>query len=299
MIQSNIGELAALGTAFCWSLSATAFELSGKKVGSLSVNYIRLITGFIFISIFNVFTRGYFLPIDATSKNWLFLSISGLIGFFIGDLFLFQSYLEVGARVSMLIMATSPPITALLGFIIFGEKLRLVSIFGMAITLLGIAIVILSKNPDEKKIKLTHSVKGLTYAFLGSLGQSVGLIFSKIGMGGYNPFAATQIRIIAGFISFTLLIIYLKKWDELKLALKDKKAMVGITIGSIFGPFVGVSLSLLSLQYTSAGISSTITSIVPVTIIPLSILVFKEKIKFKEILGAITTVAGVAVLFLF
>ncbi|OZV10877.1 EamA family transporter [Tissierella sp. P1] len=299
MLKSNVGELAALATAFCWSLSATAFELSGKKVGSLSVNYIRLVTGFIFISVFTFFTRGYFLPIDATSKNWIFLSISGLIGFFIGDLFLFQSYLEVGSRVSMLIMATSPPIAALLGFIIFGEKLRVISILGMAITLLGIAIVILSKNPDEKKIKITHSVKGLTYAFLGSLGQSVGLIFSKIGMGEYNPFAATQIRIIAGFISFTILFIYLKKWDDLRLALKDKKAMLGITIGSIFGPFVGVSLSLLSLQYTSAGISSTITSIVPVTIIPLSMLVFKEKIKLKEILGAITTVAGVAVLFLF
>ncbi|WP_406241762.1 DMT family transporter [Tissierella carlieri] len=299
MLKSNVGELAALATAFCWSLSATAFELSGRKVGSLSVNYIRLVTGFIFISVFTFFTRGYFLPIDATSKNWIFLSISGLIGFFIGDLFLFQSYLEVGSRVSMLIMATSPPIAALLGFIIFGEKLRVISILGMAITLLGIAIVILSKNPDEKKIKITHSVKGLTYAFLGSLGQSVGLIFSKIGMGEYNPFAATQIRIIAGFISFTILFIYLKKWDDLRLALKDKKAMLGITIGSIFGPFVGVSLSLLSLQYTSAGISSTITSIVPVTIIPLSMLVFKEKIKLKEILGAITTVAGVAVLFLF
>lgn len=131
MFQSNIGELAALGTAFCWSLSATSFELSGRKVGSLLVNYIRLITGFIFISLFTLFTRGHFFPLDATSRNWIFLSISGLIGFFIGDLFLFQSYLEVGSRVSMLIMATSPPITALLGFLIFGEKLNVLSILGM------------------------------------------------------------------------------------------------------------------------------------------------------------------------
>ncbi len=298
MFQSNIGELAALGTAFCWSLSATSFELSGRKVGSLSVNYIRLITGFIFISLFTLFTRGHFFPLDATSRNWIFLSISGLIGFFIGDLFLFQSYLEVGSRVSMLIMATSPPITALLGFLIFGEKLNVLSILGMILTLSGIAIVILSKKPEEKKIKVTYSIKGLTYAFLGSLGQAIGLIFSKLGMGGYNPFAATQIRIIAGFISFTILFIYLKKWDALKAALKDKKAMLGISIGSIFGPFLGVGLSLFSLQHTSAGISSTITSIVPVTIIPLSILIFKEKIKFKEIVGAIVTVAGVGILFL-
>ncbi|NLV89099.1 MAG: DMT family transporter [Tissierellia bacterium] len=299
MLQSNLGELTALGTAICWSLSATFFELSGKKVGSLAVNYIRLITGFIFISIFTYITRGYLLPVDANTNNWIFLSISGLIGFFIGYLFLFQSYLEVGSRVSMLIMATSPPITALLSFFIFGEKLSLINLLGMALTLGGIALVILSRGDEEQKVKVTYSIKGLTYAFLGSLGQAVGLIFSKLGMESYNAFAATQIRIIAGFIGFTLLILYSKKFEDIKNGFKDKKALLGITIGSIFGPFVGVGLSLLSLQYTSAGISSTITSITPVTIIPLSVLVFKEKIKIKEILGALVTVIGVGILFLF
>lgn len=299
MLKSNIGELTALGTAICWSLSATFFELSGKKVGSLAVNYIRLITGFIFISIFTFLTRGYLLPVDANIKNWIFLSISGLIGFFIGDLFLFQSYLEIGSRVSMLIMATSPPITALLGFIIFGERLSLISLLGIVLTLSGIAVVILSRGDEEKKVKVTYSIKGLSYAFLGSLGQAVGLIFSKLGMGSYNAFAATQIRIIAGFIGFSILILYTNRFEDIIKALKDKRALLDITIGSIFGPFVGVGLSLLSLQYTSAGISSTITSITPVTIIPLSIIVFKEKIKIKEIMGALITVIGVGILFLF
>lgn len=299
MLKSNIGELTALGTAICWSLSATFFELSGRKVGSLAVNYIRLITGFIFISIFTFLTRGYLLPVDANIKNWIFLSISGLIGFFIGDLFLFQSYLEIGSRVSMLIMATSPPITALLGFIIFGERLSLISLLGMVLTLSGIAVVILSRGDEEKKVKVTYSIKGLSYAFLGSLGQAVGLIFSKLGMGSYNAFAATQIRIIAGFIGFSIFILYTNRFEDIIKALKDKRALLDITIGSIFGPFVGVGLSLLSLQYTSAGISSTITSITPVTIIPLSIIVFKEKIKIKEIMGALITVIGVGILFLF
>lgn len=168
----------------------------------------------------------------------------------------------------------------------------------MAITIIGIAIVILSKDRDEKKVRVNYSFKGLLYAFLGALGQSLGLILSKVGMGDYNPLAATQIRIIAGFISFTVLFIVLNKFGELKLAIKDKKAMKTIAIGSFFGPFVGVTLSLLSLQYTSAGISSTITAITPVTIIPFSIIIFKEKIMTKEILGAIVSVIGVGILFL-
>lgn len=206
MITENIGEIAALGTAFCWTFSAIFFEHSGKRVGSLSVNYIRLIAAFIFISIFTFFTRGLFLPTDASSNNWIFLSISGFIGFFIGDLFLFQSYLEVGSRISMLIMAGSPPITAILGYLVFGEQLSLLSLIGMVITLIGIGVVILGRDSNEEKFRINYSKKGIIYALLGSLGQAVGLIFSKVGMEGYNIFASTQIRIITGLISFSIFI---------------------------------------------------------------------------------------------
>lgn len=298
MLKSHLGEIAALATAFCWTFTGISFEYAGKKVGSLAVNFIRLILGFIFISIFTYFARGLLLPTDSTAFNWTWLGLSGIIGFFIGDLFLFQSYLEVGTRVAMLIMATSPPITALLGFIFMGERVTPIGLLGMAITTLGIAVVILSKETGEKKIKITHSIKGLTYAFLGALGQSVGLIFSKIGMGSYNPFAATQIRIITGFIGFFLLFLYKGNWKDIGVALKDKKAMTGITIGSLFGPFLGVSFALISLQNTTAGISATITSIMPIIIIPFSIFIFKEKVKPKEILGTIISVVGVALLFI-
>lgn len=298
MALRNLGELAALTTALCWNISGISFERAGKKVGSLPVNYIRLILGFLFVSLYSLVKRGLFLPMDATIHNWIWLSISGLIGFTLGDLFLFQAYVEVGTRISMLIMASSPPLTALLGFIFLKETLDLKSLIGMLITISGIAIVILGREEGEKKLKFNHSKKGLIYAFLGSFGQALGLIVSKIGMKDYNALASTQIRIIAGFIGFTILLVILKKFKDVKIAIEDKKAMKDITIGALFGPFIGVTLSLISLQYTTAGISSTITSITPVTIIPFSVLLLKEKIKGKEILGAILSVIGVAILFL-
>lgn len=298
MILRNIGELAALATTLCWNISGISFESAGKRVGSLSVNYIRLILGFLFVSLYSFINRGLFLPIDATIHNWIWLSLSGLIGFTLGDLFLFQAYVEVGTRISMLVMASSPPLTALLGFIFLREKLDIISLLGMLITISGIAIVILGKEEGEKRIKLNHSKKGLICAFLGSFGQALGLIVSKIGMKGYNALASTQIRIIAGFIGFTVLILILNKFENIKVAVKNKKAMMETTVGALFGPFIGVTLSLVSLQYTTAGISSTITSITPVTIIPFSIFLLKEKIKPKEIFGAILSVIGVAILFL-
>lgn len=299
MIKANLGEIAALGTALCWTVSGIAFESAGKRVGSLSVNYIRLVFGFIFISTYAFFTREMALPLDASTSNWIWLGISGFIGFFLGDLFLFQAYVEIGTRISLLIMALSPPISAFFGFIFLGEKLQLIDLLGMSITVFGIAMVILSKGEDEDRVKVAYSPQGLLYAFLGALGQALGLIFSKKGMGGsYHPIAATQIRIIAAFISFTVLFLIANKFKELKSSFKDKKAIIGITIGSIFGPFIGVTLSLVSLQHTYAGVSTAISSITPITIIPFSILILKEKIKLKEILGAIVTIVGVIILFI-
>lgn len=299
MIQNNIGEFAALATAFSWTFVGIFFGSASKRIGSLSVNFIKLVFAFILLSIAAYLTRGVMFPTDATLHNWVFLMISGVIGFFLGDYFMLKAYIEVGVRVSMLLMATSPPMTALIGFILLGEVLSISAIIGMSITISGIIIVILSKDINDKRFKVRYSLRGLTYAFIGAFGQSMGLIFSKIGLGDYNTFAATQIRVIAGFACFVIFVTVRNNWGELRIAIKDKVAILHTLLGSVFGPFIGVSLSLIALRYTSAGIASTLTSITPVTIIPFSIFLFKEEVKPKEIIGAIVSVVGVAYLMLF
>jgi drug/metabolite transporter (DMT)-like permease len=298
LFHSNIGELAALASALCCTVSPIAFETAGKKVGSLSVNYLKLIFAFIFTGLYTLVNRGMFLPLDASLTNWTWLFVSGIIGFVIGDLFLFQAYIEIGSRLSTLIMATVPPISAIAGYFILGERLSSRDLIGMLITLAGIALVILVKGSDEKKIKLSHPLKGLIYALIGAFGQAFGLICSKFGMGNYDPFAATQIRVISAFVGFTIVITIANGWKNLFSTFKDTSAMKSITIGSIFGPFLGVALSLLSVQYTATGIASTISSISRILIIPASMVIFKEKVSAKEVIGALITIVGVGILFL-
>lgn len=298
MITAHFGEFAALITAIFWTITAIAFESAGKKIGSLSVNIIRLVFAFVLIGIYTSITRGMFLPLDASRSTWLWLLLSGVIGFVLGDLFLFQSYLEIGSRVAQLIMSLSPPITALIGYFVLGEKLTKANIIGMSITVLGIAMVVLKKESGDNKIKFSHSIKGISFAFLGALGQAGGLIISKVGMKEYNAFAATQIRVIAGIFGFITLFFIMKKWGDLSKALKNTSALKRVSLGSFFGPFLGVSFSLIAVQNTTAGVSSTITSIVPVLIIIPSILIFKEKISPREILGSVIAIMGVGILFI-
>jgi drug/metabolite transporter (DMT)-like permease len=298
MFSFHIGEFAALFTAFCWTATALAFESASNRVGSIAVNLIRLLLAFIFLSLFSLFTRGMILPFDASSSAWIWLSISGLVGFVLGDFFLFESYTIIGSRISMLIMTLVPPITALISWFMLGETMTLFNLIGMALTISGIVLVIFKREIGEMKFSINHSLKGILFAFIGAVGQAVGLVFSKVGMGSYNAFAATQIRIITGVIGFAIVISIWKKWRNVGEAVKNAPAMKRIFTGSVFGPFLGVSFSLYAVQHTSAGIASTIMAIVPILIIPPSLIFMKQKVTVKEIIGAIISVGGVALFFI-
>jgi len=294
-----LGEAAAFATAICWTLTGISFEQAGKRVGSFAVNLLRLIIALFMMTLFNFITRGTLIPMDATPTTWLWLSISGLIGFVLGDLFLFQSYLLIGVRVAMVIMASSPIFAALLGFFIFGEKLTLLSFAGMLITIFGIALVVFLRGKGREETTKLKSLplRGLFYALIGSFGQATGLILSKLGMGAdYSPLAATQIRLMAGLAGFLVLYAIGNRWSEAKVALKNPGAMGFITMGAFFGPFMGVSFSLIAVQMTKAAVASTIMALVPIMVIPFSIFLYKERVSFREVFGAVLTVTGVAVM---
>lgn len=298
MFASHYGELAALLTALFWTVTALAFEGATKRVGPLSVNIIRLLIGFLFLSSLTWFQRGMILPVDASAHAWLWLMLSGLVGLMMGDLFLFASYPIIGSRIAMLMMTMAPPLAAILGWLLLNESMSLLSVGGMFLVLFGIALVIWSRPDGSSKMKLNFPIRGLFYGFMGAVGQAGGLVLSKFGMKDYNPFAATQIRIIAATIGFVILISVLRRWGNVFKALKHKRAMTGITIGSFFGPFLGVSFSLVAIKYTSAGIASTLMSVVPVLIIAPSVILFKQKVSLKEIIGAVISVIGVSLFFI-
>lgn len=292
------GEIAALITAFLWTLSSISFENAGKRIGSLNVNLIRLIIAFLIISTYNLIAKGMFLPLNASSSQWGWLLLSGIVGFVIGDLFLFEAFLLVGTRISMLIMSLAPPMTALFSFIILGETLSLISFIGMVITILGVCLVVLVKDNNSNKLSFSHSIKGITYACLGAVGQALGLILSKLGMGSYDVFQATQIRIIAGIIGFAIFFTIRRNWKSLFYSFKDSVGLMWTTSGAFFGPFLGVTFSLIAVKNTSAGVASTISSITPILLIPVAIFIRKEIVTRKEIVGAVIAIAGVAILFI-
>jgi drug/metabolite transporter (DMT)-like permease len=300
------GELIAIATVFCWTISVQFFEAASKRVGAIPVNIIRLTVALILFSLLLFFRHGYILPVHFPAHAWFYLSLSGVIGFFIGDIFLFKALVEIGPRVTMLIFSLAAPTAALIGWLFLGEIYVLHQWVGMFVTLSGVGIVILERNqktskPSKLKIR-DRSLKGILFGFGGMFGQAGGYILSKTGMrtdSGYlDAFSATQIRAIAAFLCFLVFFTVTGKWGTVKAAVKNKTAVLFTAIGSAVGPFLGVSLSLLVLHYLTTGVASTFLSLVPIFIIPFSIFLQKEHVSIRAVAGAVTAVFGIYLLML-
>jgi drug/metabolite transporter (DMT)-like permease len=292
------GEIAALTTALCWAFNSVVFSNAGHRVGSLTVNRVRLYIAFISLLIFHFIYFGSFYPISYGSGNYIYLGLSGIIGYIIGDSFLFESFLMIGPRLSMLIMTSAPIFSAILAWLFLKEHLDFLQIIAMLITLFGIGWVISEKGNHQDSKQKPKLLLGVLFATIGSIGQAVSLLFSKMGLtGGISTISANLIRVSAATVFIFLFSIITKKFIKDIKKMRDKKAFIEIGSGSLIGPVLGVILSLEAINHTHIGIASTLMALSPVILIPVSHYLYKERITWRAVIGTIIAIGGAAWLF--
>ena len=310
--MQHLGEIISLVVAASWTVTALFADKASHRLGSMTANVLRLCMAVVFLAIILWVTVGHPYPVYADGKAWMWLALSALVGYVFGDWCLFNCYLSIGARFGQLLMTLAPPMAAIAGWALLGESLSWKSLIAMVVTLTGIGISILSRG-EGHSVKLTLPLKGILLGVGAGVGQGVGLVLSKIGMTHYTealpadvpgametmlPFASTMIRAIVGSLGFLALMALQKDLPRLKAAVHDATGMRYALIMTLFGPVIGVSLSLMAVKYTNAGIASTLMALTPVLILIPYAFIYKQKIRPREILGVTVSMVGVALFFL-
>jgi drug/metabolite transporter (DMT)-like permease len=292
-----LGEIAALTTALLWSGSSLVFAAATARVGSVPVNVTRL---FLAAGYLTIVVLVFQIRSPLSSVQVANLAVSGIVGLAVGDSFLFRAYQEMGARITMLIMSLSPAIAAILGYLFLEENISLQAIVGMAVTMAGISIVVLRQSSsDEGTARATPA--GIVYAFGGATGQAVNLLFAKAAFneGPIDGFLATLIRIAASILVLVPAMILAHRWENpFRVFTGNRGAFRYTVVGSIFGPFLGIALSLIAVAHTSIAVASTLMATVPILMLPLLRFIYKERLTGRAISGAVLACAGVAILFL-
>jgi drug/metabolite transporter (DMT)-like permease len=293
-----MGELAALSTSILWSFTSVLFTVAGRRVGSVIVNRARLVLAVIFISVTHLALQGVIIPRETSPERIFWLGLSGMVGLVAGDASLFQAFVLIGPRLSMLMMALAPVISTLLAWIFLGEHLRSMDLLAVLITILGIAWVVWESNVRLQEVERKDFMLGILFGIGGATGQAVGLITSKLGMeGGFPPLSATLLRMLAAMLFLWIITLFQGKIGSTLHALKDRKAMLAIVGATIVGPYLGVWLSLIAIDQAQIGIASTLMALSPIFLIPLAKIVFKEQISNRIVFGTVVAIIGVTMIF--
>jgi len=308
-----IGELISIGVAFSWTVAALASEVGSKHLGVCVVNVWRMVFSLIFSLLLCWLLLGNPLPVYASGHAWLWMLVSGVVGYFFGDWCLFNSYLTIGSRYGQLFMTLAPMFAAFAAWVSLGQTLSWQALIAMTVTLTGITISVLGRGEGKHRLSVQLPAKGILFGIGAALGQGVGLVLSKIGLDAYTagvpadvlpqianylPFSANMIRCMAGLTCYAIWMVVRGDVKEWRHSWHDFRGM-GATLVAVFaGPVIGVGFSLLAVQYVEAGIASTLMATSPIIILLPTRYLFKQAITPKVVAGAIISCIGVSLFFL-
>ncbi|MBZ4674029.1 MAG: protein of unknown function transrane [Spirochaeta sp.] len=301
-MDSNLllGQLLALVTAACWAQNSIIYRHLGKQVGSDAVAHIRMWLALPAIILLTYIMEGMWFPLHLSPQTYFFILASGAIGYFVTDKLLFQAYILLGSRESMVIMTLSPVVTAIFGFFLFAERLNGIQVLGILTTILGVLLmVLLDRKPLLAQQEQKDRSTGLLFAVLASILQSVSFLMAKFAMDETGPVATNLLRNLGGLSIFIIYNFFYKKNGKQHLALLKKPRLFFILLfAALAGPVLGMTTQMKAFTLAPVGIVTTITQITPILLLPFDRFILHKKLSLPSLGGTFLSIAGVAVLFL-
>ena len=298
-MENYLGETAALAGALCFSLASTTFTLAGRKFGASVSMALSLVISLAFLLPLHLALQGEIFPFGTSPQRWLMLGLSSLAGFVISALMLLRAFQYIGPRLTLLVGATSPIYATAMAWLFLDQGLPNHAILGILLVISGVVAVVSEDPAGAISGKTAEYRKGLALAFGAAFAQGASFILMSEGLAGdYPAMSASLIRTVVGLVLLCLFIgIRGKLRYSLDLISTEPRSLALIVLASLAGPVAGGTLVLLSLQFTSVGISSTLTGTTPIFLIPISFIVFGERITLRACIGTVLAVLGVALLF--
>lgn len=294
-----IGEIAALLTAFSFSLTSICFTFAGRKISAITLVAMSMPISWLLIVVIHQLTLGTFFPMDATPDRWLYLGASGILAFGIASYFMLNAYQYIGPRLTMLVASFAPVLGAILAWIFLGQTLPANAIIGVIVVIFGIIWVVAEPRKDKSEFANPNFRRGILYACLMTLAQSTAFVFSSQGVSGdFSPFSATMIRLTVGIVAIWIVIAFQGNIKStITIYNHDLRLFFQLLAAAILGPVIAGSLLLFSFQRIPVGIATTLSHTTAIILIPLSYFFFKEKVTLRAIIGTVIAIVGIAIIF--
>ena len=259
----------ALAAAFSWTLAALFSHRPATEFGSLHFNRLRMISAMVIMgALLLISGRPAWIP----PEFWGLVLLSSLTGIVLGDFLLFATMRRMGPRRTNVLFATNAVFAALLGWLVLGEAIGLMTWLAVLCGFLGVVLaVIYGKRRDlaHKWEVITPPLWiGIAFGLAAAVCQALGVIFIRPVMAaGVDPVATALARVGVATVVFWLTFPFDPNRRSLPL-LPGRDLALLISLNGLFGLGVGAALLLAALETGSVATVTILSSTSPVLILP-------------------------------
>jgi drug/metabolite transporter (DMT)-like permease len=293
-----LGEGSCLLAASVWAVTVATFRRPIETFGARTINLAKcVISSALFLVTIAALGRGGALT-AAPFRDVMLVALSGLVGLTAGDSALFAAVGRLGAYRALLLQTLAPVFTAIFALAWQREVPRGTHVLGMALTLLGVALVVAKRSGPDGAAPLASSRRtaGIVFGVLAAVGQGGGIVLAKAGMGTLPSLHASFVRLgtaAAGLLLLGLLDGTLRRARELSQA---PPALGRVVPAAFMGSYVGIFLMMFGVGQAPAAVAAVLLSTTPVFSLFLDVARGRERFTLRAVAGTLTAIAGIAVL---
>ena len=287
----------AIGAAAIWSMVALSATRIVRYFGSYNYNLLRLlgIIVFLFPYVYINWESIYF-----NQSIFSAIVLSSIIGIIIGDTFLFICLKRLGPRRQALLFSMQIPFTIILAEVFLQTLPSLIELIGCSLIFLGILIAIQFNKtiPDDDLENIQGNKYAGLFAGIGlALCQSIGIILMKPALESTDPIIVSYLRVIVAAVIMFGSLFFIKN-NQLWERMKDIKQTIFSIFLGFMGMGVGMTMLIIALKDGNPGVISTLSSTMPIMIIPILWVVTKNYAGHLAVVGATLTCVGTGIIFL-
>ena len=307
MRGESLGYIVAFSAMFLSAMSSFPFTKAVREWGAMAVNHYRLVVSVIVLTILCIIINKLSVAdlfTGPTAKQWIFIGTSGILGLIVGDYLGYQAMAILGARVSSIFNTIAPGAALTFGFLLLNESISLIGMAGIAISIAGVIWFLSGGKSNESPPALKHGSlrKGIISGTLAGICQGTNIVFSKMGFNdatyALTPLHVTWMRMLTAMVVyFTITTIRGRlKSDVINVIREGKGLIANLTFATLWGTVLSIVLLMWSITLCKVAVVQTIVSLVPIVVVPMSFILYKERITAKTIVAAIISVCGVFIL---
>jgi drug/metabolite transporter (DMT)-like permease len=286
-------EWLALISAFLWASASLLSVIPARHLGTFAFSRWRMACVSFMLITMGVLSGGFY---TLTLSDISMMTVSGLIGIFVGDTCLYACMNRIGPRRASLLFATHAAFSAVFGIWLFKEHLSVQGWVGAALVLTGVMVAVAFSGNTPKKLEFSHGALwvSILLGVIAALCQSLGTIIAKpVMMAGADPIAASSVRMLVALIAHLGLLLAKVPFSRALSPITPKVFGI-ICLNGLLAMVLGMTIFLFALRHGNVTLVAILSSTSPVMLLPILWIFTRQRPSLGSWLGACLVFCGTA-----